>query len=313
MEKSRTSTSSLASAASRSQRTGSGRRGGSGTSSATTSLSRKRSSASTGPMLPSMGTSGVLLPTPTVSDIFTGNLKSSQQKDHTKHSVNLSQALNHPLFSPEASLASLSLKPDEGAERKTTASSGRKCAALLESSSRPGSLLRTCVASLLKAEAWYSSVSALTWKHSATKSSRLLFQLSPSARLIAETGSGSSPAGVELIPTPNASEAVKGRDRPRPSELARHTPSLGVQVALALLKTPSASDPEGGVMEIRPGTTGKYKLRDQIPHATGGAKAGLRLQPAFVEWMMGYPEGWTEIPDSRLSEMRLSRKSQKKS
>lgn len=27
-------------------------------------------------------------------------------------------------------------------------------------------------------------------------------------------------------------------------------------------KTPQASDAEGGVMEIRPGTTGKYKLRD---------------------------------------------------
>jgi len=28
-----------------------------------------------------------------------------------------------------------------------------------------------------------------------------------------------------------------------------------------------------------------------------GQKTGLKLQPAFVEWMMGYPEGWTELTD----------------
>lgn len=39
-----------------------------------------------------------LVTTPTVADVFTGNLKSSQQKDHTKHSVNLSQALTHPMY-----------------------------------------------------------------------------------------------------------------------------------------------------------------------------------------------------------------------
>jgi hypothetical protein len=33
---------------------------------------------------------------------------------------------------------------------------------------------------------------------------------------------------------------------------------------LALLKTPSSVETEGGVMEIRPGCDGHYKLRDQI-------------------------------------------------
>jgi hypothetical protein len=26
-----------------------------------------------------------------------------------------------------------------------------------------------------------------------------------------------------------------------------------------------------------------------------GAKTGLKLQPNFVEWMMGYPQGWTDL------------------
>lgn len=93
------------------------------------------------------------------------------------------------------------------------------------------------------------------------------------------------------------------------------------QIAMMpLLKTPSSVETEGGVMEIRPGCDGHYKLRDQIamlpspragnpgsrPNQKGGkilaeevAKAGtsrgLKLQPIFCEWMMGYPAGWTNI------------------
>ncbi len=30
---------------------------------------------------------------------------------------------------------------------------------------------------------------------------------------------------------------------------------------------------------------------------TLGKNTGMKLQPAFVEWMMGFPEGWTELTD----------------
>jgi hypothetical protein len=98
-----------------------------------------------------------------------------------------------------------------------------------------------------------------------------------------------------------------------------------------MLKTPSSAETEGGVMEIRPGCDGHYKLRDQIamlptPNFTGGrtapdthkterrergvkcggedlstrigASRGLKLQPAFVEHLMGYPIGFTEIEEN---------------
>jgi hypothetical protein len=61
--------------------------------------------------------------------------------------------------------------------------------------------------------------------------------------------------------------------------------------------TPTASDAEGGVMEVRSDCHGKYKLRDMVPHVTGGKSHGLKLQPAFAEWMMGYPEGYTALTD----------------
>ncbi len=65
-------------------------------------------------------------------------------------------------------------------------------------------------------------------------------------------------------------------------------------------KSPMAGDAEGGIMEIRPGTTGKYKLRDyamvaayQSPRANDASKrgmiapdlhAGLPGQSALIPW-----------------------------
>ena len=43
--------------------------------------------------------------------------------------------------------------------------------------------------------------------------------------------------------------------------------------------------------------------REEKSHLDGvwmnrfGKKHGYKLQPEFVEWMMGYPEGWTELND----------------
>jgi hypothetical protein len=109
------------------------------------------------------------------------------------------------------------------------------------------------------------------------------------------------------------------------------------------LKTPSASEAEGGSKNyIYDGqrTNIKFKLRDQIasaqiamlptPDASDrrgknskqqgvsniiGTSRGLKLQPAFVEWMMGYPLGFTHVEskDSRPSATPSSRKSHTKS
>ena len=33
----------------------------------------------------------------------------------------------------------------------------------------------------------------------------------------------------------------------------------------------------------------------QVENEEFGPKIGMKLQPAFVEWMMGYPLGWTDL------------------
>jgi hypothetical protein len=55
-----------------------------------------------------------------------------------------------------------------------------------------------------------------------------------------------------------------------------------------------------------------------LPTTLCGAKTGLRLQPAFALWMMGYPTDWLdladgEMPRSKAQGTRLSHKSPSKS
>ena len=45
-----------------------------------------------------------------------------------------------------------------------------------------------------------------------------------------------------------------------------------------------------------------------------GKNHGLKLQPAFAEWMQGFPEGWTALDASEMpSSQRKSTRSSKRS
>ena len=115
------------------------------------------------------------------------------------------------------SLVNLSAVPDSDAERKTTATSGRRCCAQYAKSDRLGSLVRT----LLESSRWFSPAVKLRWeavplysttvsyiersKSSSSKpyaetlsvkdipSNRLLFRLVPSVRRTGETEFGLLP------------------------------------------------------------------------------------------------------------------------
>ena len=65
-----------------------------------------------------------------------------------------------------------------------------------------------------------------------------------------------------------------------------------------LFPTPRASDSEGGICKIIPGTNQRI--------SKSGIKAGAKLSniygsgklnPTWVEWLMGYPLGWTDLKD----------------
>ncbi len=83
----------------------------------------------------------------------------------------------------------------------------------------------------------------------------------------------------------------------------------------SLLVTPSTrdwKDTPGQSIKRKDGRSRLDQASRQVGHATG-----LKLQPNFVEWMMGFPQNWTDLncrsrhivtKGSNRSAMRLSRK-----
>ena len=109
-----------------------------------------------------------------------------------------------------------------------------------------------------------------------------------------ESGNVATPPlalAINMLPTPSALMGQNYEDTPG---TARHTPSM--QTIIAMLPTPATRDYKGAN-----GADHMSKDRphmDQLPNAiTHGTNPGLKLQPAFVEWMMGYPDKWTELID----------------
>jgi hypothetical protein len=139
-----------------------------------------------------------------------------------------------------------------------------------------------------------------TWPRSGMTSNGTAYLLPPSAPLTAATGGG------ELLPTPTATntKAVHLRSGGRPPRTYLPTPRAsdadkgGRGDLLAVVRTgmpsgrkhwptPTASDGMGG-----PGSQGRQG-GENLRTAAGGA-----LNPTFVEWLMGFPPGWTDLEPS---------------
>jgi len=231
-------------------------------------------------------------------------------------------------FLPEDFHASRSRWPESDAAQRMTVTSGRKCIALLRRSGPLGSWLRTCLVS--SEFAW--TTSWLIWKPKDTRRGRLYFQLAPSARGIDEIESS-------LLPTPLASQSGQGdpSDPKRGKKLAwaaqfwpTPTRSDGtggpghagrdggrnLRTAVALFPTPTATNTKA----VHSRTGGRpprsyLKTPTSAPFSHGGsggelhkqvAKSGGPLNPAWVEWLMGFPIGWTGLPRSATPSSRRS-------
>jgi hypothetical protein len=182
---------------------------------------------------------------------------------------------------------------DEEKERQMTATSGRTCLRLYDTQNPNGSSLKTCVASLLGTKAWYSKQCALTWKAKVTKSNRLLFQLSPSVRHTEGIESGLLPTATtqevehkDMVITPTGRRATKdGKD----------SHSIGLMDRVAMLPTPDAGMGSRGARQyVKNGKSHSMRTVNALIGSGTGKK--LRLQPAMTQWMMGYPDLWTEFP-----------------
>jgi hypothetical protein len=161
----------------------------------------------------------------------------------------------------------------------------------------------------------------LSWRAWDTPQSRLSFRLQLSVPRTGETESGSSPHQMPL-PTPSATEYGSSGNGSGNNTRSRGRPSLGTIAKQSLWATPQAHDGEKGarsnVSAVRKGSrclAREVKLwptpdahdwksgkgwnpkqqkenghAPQLRHLSGG-----QLNPTWVEWLMGFPAGWTDL------------------
>lgn len=218
------------------------------------------------------------------------------------------------------------VSPGTEKARKMTVTSGRN---LVGSWTRLGPL-GSLEKMLLATSIWASTTCFLTWKEKVTPQGRLLFQLAPSTPRTDETECGLwlTPTAVMTVEAP---EKMKARARKNGYRNGTSIGSLASQVKYApkIWQTPVADDAVNRVAG-KVNSRGEPKLSAQAkmwptPHANCGTGAGQsdgkqgapniqtavggQLNPRWVEWLMGYPDGWTDLEDSETPSCPRSPKS----
>ena len=172
---------------------------------------------------------------------------------------------------------------------------GQSSTALLANYNPDTSSLKTCQTSLFSD----LNESSVTLPKSGMMRNGKLYQQTTLVHHTAEKESG-------LWPTPQVFDAKatenftigSTKDRGKKKD---HT----LPMAVKMYPTPKRPSGGGQIERKTPGG-GIRKLEDAIS-AEVGYNTGL-LNPIFVEWLMGYPEGWTDLRDSGT---QLSLKSQR--
>ena len=191
--------------------------------------------------------------------------------------------------------------PENGRALRMNATCGRKCAALLPSCGPVGCLGKMLLASSI----WGSTKRSLTWQKRDTLFSHSYFRLAASARGMSASELLSSRL---MFPTPLASDKSTCRDAAnldvylsdngifRKRNRDGSIWSLSLSAAVFYL-TPAAS--EGYRSTLKPtafrGKSPSSNLSAQVIHQEQPLSEKAALNPDWVEWLMGFPKGWTAV------------------
>ena len=235
-------------------------------------------------------------------------------------------------------------------EQMTIDTSGMKLLESLENVNQSGSLAKMLKVLLTSKTAWYSDRCKTIWKKKVSKSNVLLYQLQASVLGIKEKESGSSAAMYPTPTQDSASERTKKYKQggtPLPMAVKMFpTPSASCQMdVVAPPETVQQNSKGWSVTRVGTGTKFGAKLNDVVNKieimyntpTTNDAKnltfpqsqknrtsvignmiqqqkikPGGKLNPNFVEFLMGYPMNWTKIEptESKVLETPLYHKSQ---
>jgi hypothetical protein len=113
-----------------------------------------------------------------------------------------------------------------------------------------------------------------------------------------------SESGFGLWPTPKASAAG-----PDFAKLDRSATGISLATAVALWPTPAASDSKGSVSLARVNHRAVMHSRGvRLPEHVSKLmqmEVGGSLNPPWVEWLMGWPLGWTALKPLETGKFRL--------
>ena len=137
----------------------------------------------------------------------------------------------------------------------------------------------------------------LTTDHSGTKNSLRVH--------VAKRGMWPTPIAMDGKNTIASREAAE-------KENARTGGGVRLSGAVQIWPTPRVSDTEGGIVknvEMKDGSFSRVnkqgvrwgvKLKDAVAHTTTGGA----LNPTWVEWLMGWPLGWTDLKPLEMDKFR---------
>ena len=191
--------------------------------------------------------------------------------------------------------------PENGRALRMNATCGRKCAALLPNCGPVGCLGKMLLASSI----WGSTKRSLTWQKRDTLFSHSYFRLAASAHGMSASELLSSRL---MFPTPLASDKSTCRDAANLDVFLSDNGifrkrnrdgtiwSLSLSAAVFYL-TPAAS--EGYRSTLKPtafqGKSPSSNLSAQVIHQEQPLSEKAALNPDWVEWLMGFPQGWTAV------------------
>ena len=143
---------------------------------------------------------------------------------------------------------------------------------------------KTCQACLLTGWAMYSE----TWPPSGTMRNGKVYRRPP---LVPRT----SGTGSLLLPTPT--DASKGGGSSRSGDRINETPTLQGMARKGLWPTLRANSAMAATI-TEDADPDRYPNLETVLKKTDPSAVGGQLNPMWIEWLMGFPPGWTDLEHS---------------
>lgn len=224
-----------------------------------------------------METSGGYWPTPIAADAK-GSLGNFRGDGKPKRNLGqISRMRGRPISSAAVSPASLSALQVSEKAAATHDGSGPRCVEFARYSGHDGCWLKTCLGCSQLMLDGSSEKWSETWPRSGIALNGIAYRQQPLVPRISGIGS-------LLWRTPAASETTGGAAIVEDRMSQGHAVSLSDQVRK--WPTPSARDWRSGKASIETMERNARPLNEQV---------GGTLNPTWVEWLQGFPLGWTEV------------------